>query len=199
MISTGVPSSRKGISSTGTTFETTPLFPWRPAILSPAVSLRRCATETRTIISTPAERSEFSSRVNTFTSTTFPRSPCGIRREVSFTSRDFSPKMARSRRSSGVSSFSPLGVILPTRISFGPTSAPMRMIPFSSRSLIASSPTFGMSRVISSGPNLVSRASTSYFSIWTEVKRSSCTRRSEIRIASSKLPPSHDRNATTTF
>src|SRR5271157_901017 len=34
--STGVPSSRKGISSTGTTLETTPLLPWRPAILSPA-------------------------------------------------------------------------------------------------------------------------------------------------------------------
>ena len=165
MRSTGVPSSRNGISSTGTTLETTPLLPWRPAILSPAVILRRCATETRTIISTPAERSELSSRVNTFTSTTLPRSPWGIRNDVSFTSRDFSPKMARNKRSSGVSSFSPLGVILPTRISFGPTSAPIRIIPFSSRSLIASSPTLGISRVISSGPSFVSRASTSCFSI----------------------------------
>src|ERR1035437_9304189 len=47
------------------------------------------------------------------------------------------------------------------------------MMPFSSRSLMASSPTFGISRVISSGPSLVSRASTSYFSIWTELNRSS--------------------------
>ena len=194
-----MPSSRKGISSTGTTREITPLFPWRPAILSPAVILRRWATDTRTILSTPAERSALSSRVKTFTSTTLPRSPCGMRSEVSLTSRDFSPKMARKRRSSGVNSFSPLGVILPTRMSFGPTSAPNRMIPFSSRSLMASSPTFGISRVISSGPSLVSRASTSYFSICTDVKRSSCTNRSEIKMASSKLPPSQERKATTTF
>ncbi len=166
MMSTGVPSSRKGISSTGKTIETQPLLPWRPAILSPAVILRRWATETRTILSTPALRSVFSSRVKTLTSTTIPRSPWGMRREVSFTSRDFSPKMARSRRSSGVSSFSPLGVILPTKMSLGPTSAPMRIIPVSSKSRMVSSPTLGISRVISSGPSLVSRASTSYFSMW---------------------------------
>ena len=165
IMSTGVPSSMKGISSTGSTIETQPLLPCRPAILSPAVILRRCATDTRTILSTPAERSALSSRLNTLTSTTIPRSPCGIRSEVSFTSRDFSPNMARSRRSSGVSSFSPLGVILPTRMSPGPTSAPMRMMPVSSKSRMVSSPTLGISRVISSGPNLVSRASSSYFSM----------------------------------
>ena len=38
-----------------------------------------------------------------------------------------------------------------------------------------SSPTFGMSRVISSGPSLVSRASTSCFSMWIEVNVSSRT------------------------
>ena len=43
------------------------------------------------------------------------QSPWGTFREVSRTSRAFSPKMARSRRSSGVSSVSPLGVTLPTR------------------------------------------------------------------------------------
>ena len=53
----------------------------------------------------------------------------------------------------------------------------MRMMPFSSRSLMASSPTLGMSRVISSGPSFVSRASTSYFSMCTDVKRSSWTSR----------------------
>jgi hypothetical protein len=40
----------------------------------------------------------------------------------------------------------------------GFTSAPMRMTPSGPRFLRASSPTFGMSRVISSGPSLVSRA-----------------------------------------
>ena len=113
-----------------------------------------------------------SSRRKTLTSTTLPRSPWGRRSEVSFTSRAFSPKMARSSFSSGVSSVSPFGVILPTRMSPGLTSAPMRMMPSSSRSFSASSPTFGMSRVISSGPSLVSRASISCFSMWIEVNLS---------------------------
>ena len=34
-ISTGVPSSKNGMSSTGSILEITPLLPWRPAILSP--------------------------------------------------------------------------------------------------------------------------------------------------------------------
>jgi len=59
----------------------------------------------------------------------------------------------------------PFGVILPTNISFEPTSAPIRMMPSSSRSRRLSSPTLGISLVISSAPNLVSRASTSYFSM----------------------------------
>ena len=71
----------------------------------------------------------------------------------------FSPKMARSRRSSAVRSVSPFGVTLPTRISPLRTSAPTQMMPRSSRYLSASSPTPGMSRVISSGPSFVSRAS----------------------------------------
>ena len=49
----------------------------------------------------------------------------------------------------------------------------MRMMPSSSRLASTSSPTFGISRVISSGPSLVSRASTSYSSMWIEVSRSS--------------------------
>ena len=53
------------------------------------------------------------------------------------------------------------GVILPTRISPGFTSAPTRMTPSWLRSLRASSPTLGISRVISSGPSFVSRAVTS--------------------------------------
>ena len=48
---------------------------------------------------------------------TVPDSPCGTFSEVSRTSRAFSPKIARSSRSSGVSSVSPFGVTLPTRMS----------------------------------------------------------------------------------
>ena len=55
-------------------------------------------------------------------------------------------------------------------------------MPASSRLRSASSPTLGMSRVISSGPSLVSRAATSNSSMWIEVKTSSLTMRSEIRI-----------------
>src|SRR6266567_3369838 len=50
-------------------------------------------------------------------------------------------------------------------------------MPSSSRSFSDSSPTFGMSRVISSGPSFVSRDSISCFSIWMLVNRSSRTRR----------------------
>ena len=39
-ISTGVPSGRYGMSSSGTMRAITPLLPWRPAILSPTDSLR---------------------------------------------------------------------------------------------------------------------------------------------------------------
>ncbi len=124
MMSTGEPSGRNGMSSCGRILAMTPLLPWRPAILSPTLTLRFWATETRTSLLTPGISSE-SSRVKTLTSTTFPRSPWGRRSEESFTSRAFSPKIARSRRSSAVSSVSPFGVILPTRMSPGRTSAPM--------------------------------------------------------------------------
>ena len=129
----------------------------------------------------------FSSLADTFTSITMPVVPLGTRRDVSFTSAAFSPKMARNRRSSGASSVSLLGVILPTRISPGFTSAPTRTTPSGPRSAKASSPTFGISRVISSGPSLVSRAATSYSEMCTEVNTSSFTMRREMVIASSKL------------
>ena len=44
MKSTGRPSSRYGMSSSGTIFEITPLLPWRPASLSPSAILRLVAT-----------------------------------------------------------------------------------------------------------------------------------------------------------
>ncbi len=65
------------------------------------------------------------SRVKTCTSMTVPFMPEGTRSEVSFTSLAFSPKIARSSFSSGVSWVSPLGVTLPTSTSPAPTSAPM--------------------------------------------------------------------------
>ena len=42
--STGVPSSRNGMSSIGSTLEMTPLLPWRPASLSPTEIFRFWAT-----------------------------------------------------------------------------------------------------------------------------------------------------------
>ena len=63
----------------------------------------------------------------------------------------------------------------------------MRMMPLSSRFASRPSETFGMSRVMSSGPSLVSRASISNSSMWIEVNMSSLTSFSLTRIASSKL------------
>ena len=105
--------------------------------------------------------------MNTRTSITVPSMPGGTRRPVSFTSEAFSPKMARSSFSSGVSWVSPFGVTLPTRMSpalhFGADEArcPPR------RSLAsAASPTFGMSAVISSGPELgVARDAGEFFDV----------------------------------
>ena len=48
--------------------------------------------------------------------------------EVSRTSLAFSPKIARSKRSSAVSSVSPFGVTFPTKISPALTSAPILII-----------------------------------------------------------------------
>jgi len=66
--------------------------------------------------------------------------------------------MALRSRSSGASSVSVLGVILPTKISPDLTSAPILMIPSSPKLANASSETLGISLVISSFPSLVSRA-----------------------------------------
>ena len=103
------------MSSSARIVEMTPLLPWRPASLSPSEILRFWATYTRTSWFTPGDSSSPSSRLNTRTPMTLPCSPCGTFSDVSRTSRAFSPKIARSRRSSGVSSVSPLGVTLPTR------------------------------------------------------------------------------------
>src|SRR5216110_1873741 len=273
-MSTGLPSGRNGMSSSGTMRAMMPLFPWRPAILSPTEILRFSATYTFTSWITPggsssgwrilsiwssdfssilarsaaaasstarirsftgllvtrsvfrstsaklisasccrdsfvpcgrysstvpalsirptscpasssrssaniaSEMRAFSStssrrtspmrsprsfsttwssmREKIFTSMTTPSIPGGTLSDESFTSFAFSPKMAVRSFSSGLSSVSPLGVILPTRMSPALTCAPIRTMPRSSRSTSDSSATFGISRVISSRPRLVS-------------------------------------------
>jgi hypothetical protein len=152
-------------------------------------SSRSLRTFSSSAFSIASARVSFStpSRVNTRTSITVPSMPGGTRSEVSLTSDAFSPKIARSSFSSGVSWVSPFGVTLPTRMSPAFTSAPMNAMPASSSLASATSPTLGMSAVISSGPSLVSRATQVSSSMWIVVKRSSCTTRSEIRIESSKL------------
>ena len=152
-------------------------------------SFRSLRTRSSSAFSMAWARLSFStpSRVNTRTSMTVPSMPGGTRCEVSLTSDAFSPKMARSSFSSGVSWVSPFGVTLPTRMSPARTSAPMNTMPASSSFANAASPTFGMSAVISSGPSLVSRAEQVSSSMWMVVKRSSWTTRSERRMESSKL------------
>ena len=131
--------------------------------------------------------------------TTRPLFPWGMRKEVSLTSLAFSPKIALNNLSSAVKSASPFGEIFPTKISPGPTSAPTRTIPSSSKSFNFSSPTFGMSGVVISGPNFVSRTSQEKSSIWIEVSRSSRTTFSDKIIASSKFAPRHGINAHNKF
>ncbi len=105
------------------------------------------------------------------------------------TSFDLSPKIARRSRSSGESSCSPFGVILPTRISPPLTKAPTRTIPSSSRSRSFAEETFGISAVVLSGQSLVSRTSIVYSAIETCVKYSFSTISALRMMASSKLYP----------
>ena len=119
------------------------------------------------------------------TSKTLPFSVLGTLRELSLTSRAFSPKIALNSFSSGGWSDSPFGVTFPTRISPLSTKAPILIIPISSRLFKLSSEILGISLVISSGPSFVCLASISYFSICTEVYKSSVTILSLTSMASS--------------
>ena len=101
----------------------------------------------------------FTAFANNFLSKTTPCNEGDAFNDASLTSPALSPKIARNNFSSGVGSDSPYGEIFPIRISPGLTSAPILIIPFSSKSLVASSETFGISFVNSSLPNLVSRTS----------------------------------------
>ena len=110
-------------------------------------------------------RLSLTARANNFLLITTPCNDGEAFKEASFTSPALSPKIARNNFSSGVGSLSPFGVILPMRISPGFTSAPILIIPFSSKSFVASSETLGISFVSSSFPSLVSLTSREYSSI----------------------------------
>jgi hypothetical protein len=108
----------------GAICEITPLFPWRPASLSPTEIFRICAIETWICWKTPiGSLSPVHGRKSLY-QLPFRVRHVGDTVDVSFTSRDFSPKMTRSNRSSAVRSPSPFGVIFPIRISPEETSAP---------------------------------------------------------------------------
>src|SRR5260221_582781 len=77
--STGVPSSRYGMSSTGTMVEITPLLPWRPAILSPGCTRRFTARYTLTILSTPGARSSPAVILARFSSRRLSKAACCVR------------------------------------------------------------------------------------------------------------------------
>ena len=112
----------------------------------------------------------FLRRTNSCLATTTPSLDGVALRDASFTSPALSPKIARSNFSSGEGSDSPFGVILPIRISPSLISAPTRINPFSSRFLVASSLTLGISLVNSSIQRLVSLTSTSCSVMCIDVK-----------------------------
>ena len=174
-----------GISSSGRIRLTTPLFPCRPAILSPCRSFRLVAIRTFTVSSTPGGSSSLLLRFKRWMSMTVPSVPWGTFKEVSRTSLAFSPKIELSNLNSGVVSLSLFGVTFPTMIDPGRTMVPMRTIPSSSSCSSIFSLVFGISRVSFSGPSLVSRISVVNSLICTLVKMSSLTTRSLIRTASS--------------
>ena len=103
-------------------------------------------------------------REKSFLSITTPESDGLAFNEESLTSPALSPKIARRSFSSGDGSLSPLGEILPIMMSPGSIRAPIRTIPLSSRSFVASSDTLGISAVNSSIPRFVSRTSRAYSS-----------------------------------
>ena len=185
-ISTGLPSSVNGISSSATTIEIIPLFPCFPASLSPTSIFLVLATYTLIFFLTPAIKLSHFLASKITTSITFPSLlPDGTYNEVSFTFFDLSPNIAWISFSSGVSSPSDFGVIFPITISHHFTIDPILMTPSSSKFLSLFMETPGISFVVSSGPSFVSATSISYSSIWIDDNSSSFTSLWEITIASS--------------
>ena len=195
--STGVPSSRNGMSSSGTILEITPLLPWRPASLSPSEILRFLATNTRTRSLTPGDRSSPAARLERL----------DVDDDAALAVRDLQRRVADlarlllEDRADQLLLGRQLGLALRRDLADQQvarrTSAPMRTIPRSSRLRSDSSERFGMSRVISSSPSLVVRASTSYSSMWIEVSSSSLTRRrdEDDRVLEVVALPGHEGDA----
>jgi hypothetical protein len=170
IISTGVPSSVNGISSTGTILETIHLLPCLPAILSQSSNFLVAATNTLTCANTQVGRLSQFSLFKISTERTLPPCPEGNLKEESLTSFDLSPNIALSNLSSGESSCSPFGVIFQHNIEHHSTYEPILTIQSTSRSFNFTLDTFGISSVICSGHNLVSLISVVYSLICIEVK-----------------------------
>jgi len=116
-MSTGVPSSIKGISSTGTILDNIHLLPCLQAILSQTSNFLVCATKTFICLKDQVGRLSQFSLFNISTVTTFQPCPDGNLRELSFTSFDLSQNIALRSLSSGDNSCSHFGVIFQTKIS----------------------------------------------------------------------------------
>ena len=176
------------------------MLPCRPAILSPAVILRRWATETRTIISTPGGQVGvvFTGEdldIHHLAALAVRHAQRGIFHIARFLAKD-----GAQQALFGGQFFLALGRDLAhqdvVRADLGADA--------DDAALVQVFDGFFAHVGDVAGDFFRTQAwyratSTSYFSMCTEVKRSSCTRRSEIRMASSKLPPSQERKATTTF
>jgi hypothetical protein len=117
MISTGSPSSVKGISSSGTIFDIIPLFQCLQDILSHISIFLVEATYTFTFFNTFAGKSSHLSASRITTSITFQDVHAGKYKDVSLTAFDLSQNIACISFSSGVKSHSDFGVTFQTKIS----------------------------------------------------------------------------------
>ena len=139
-------------------------------------------------------------REKILTSMTTPSMPGDTLRDESFTSFAFSPKMAVSSFSSGDSSVSPFGVILPTRMSPGFTCAPMRTMPRSSRSTsVSSDDVRDFARDFFLAALGVADVQFEFLDVDRRVHVVLHQALAESTMASSKLWPYHGMNATVTF
>ena len=183
--SIGSHSFENGISSSGTTIDTIPLFQCFQANLSQTSIFLVVATYTFTFFLTQAIKLSHFLASSITTSITFPSLPDGIYNDVSFTFFDLSPKIAWINFSSGVNSHSDFGVIFQTKISHHFTIDHILIIPSSSKFFNLDIDTHGISFVVSSGQSFVSDTSISFSSMWTDVKASFFTNLCESTIASS--------------
>ena len=187
------------MSSMGVMRLTTPLLPWRPAILSPSAILRFWATETRTIMFTSVGQLVVGGALeDAHVDDLAALAVRDAQRGVLHLARLLAEDRAQQLLLRGELGLALRRDLAHQDVAFADLRADADDAAIGSRSRSDSSPTLGISRVISSGPSFVSRASTSYFSMWIEVNLSSRMMLSESTIASSKFSPSHDMKATST-